>query len=99
MYYDEDAFLADESDFADLAFIEMPVGARVAVIDDVLADLTPARRRFLLSHPDSLGIEAEAHSIQLENPEELGRYLTPRSLKLLANAVESALLARLPSFA
>jgi hypothetical protein len=82
---------------ADLAFEELPVEGRMMVLDDLLAELKPKRRTYLLKNPDLLGAEAEACLIELRSPEDLHRYLQPEALERLASLVNETLLARLPS--
>jgi hypothetical protein len=53
----------------------------------------------LLRDYELLGIEAAAHCIGLPLSKELRRDLSAFSLRRLANAVDAALLARLPAIA
>jgi hypothetical protein len=92
----DDSLYEDEY-LADLAFEELPVDGRKMVLDSVLADLKPGRRTYLLTNPDMLGVEAEAHLISLLSPEDLHRYLQPEVLERLASLVNETLLARRPA--
>jgi len=92
----DDELCESEVYLADLAFEELPVEGRIMVLDNVLADLKRNRRTHLLKNADLLGVEAEAHLIDLRSPEDLHRYLQPEALQRLADLVSETLLARLP---
>jgi len=82
---------------AKLAFEELPLEGRCAVIDDLLAELDADQAREVISSPEALGLIAEARLVSIPKTDDLLRYMQRRDVDRLAALVEETLLARLPN--
>lgn len=82
---------------AKLAFEELPLEGRMAVIDDLLAELDADEVRHAVGDPEALSIMAEAHIVSIRKSDDLLRYLQRDDLARLKELVECTLLERLPN--
>jgi hypothetical protein len=81
---------------AKLAFAELAVCDRIALLDSLLAQLSADQVRVAVNDPESLGVLAEARLIGLTRSDELARYLPASEVSRLGALVSEALVARLP---
>ena len=63
-----------------LAFAELSLHDRIALLDSLLAQLSADQVRVAVNDPESLGLVAEARLIGLERSDELARISRPRRL-------------------
>ena len=82
---------------ARLAFEELPLEGRMAVIDDLLADLDADQVRAAVADPQCIGIVAEALLVGLRDSEDLLRYIQRSDIARLGELIKETLLARLPN--
>ncbi len=82
---------------AKLAFAELTLDDRIALLDSLLAQLSADQVRVAVNDPESLGLVAEARLIGLTRSDELARYLSASEVSRLGALVSEALVARLPS--
>ncbi len=81
---------------AKLAFAELRIRDRIALLDNLLRQLTADQVKVAVKDPKSLGIVAEARLIGLTRSDELVRYLSSSVVRQLGLLVSDALVARLP---
>ena len=78
------------------ALADLPLGDRVALLNNLLAQLSADQLHVAVNDPESLGLVAEASLIGLDRSDELTRYLSAGAVSRMGALVSEALIARLP---